>query len=84
MLCIENPSTTHLQLWNQDGRLLDTIEQNGLPRYYEAYRMEKQHFIDVINGKASCEVLPDEVIFNSKLTQYCTKSLRTGTIVNIP
>ncbi|XP_063419852.1 uncharacterized oxidoreductase YrbE-like [Mytilus trossulus] len=84
MLCIENPSTTHLQLWNEDGRLLDTIEQNGLPRYYEAYRMEKQHFIDVINGQASCEVLPDEVIFNSKLTQYCTKSLRTGTIVNIP
>lgn len=84
MLCIENPSTTHLQLWNEDGRLLDTIEQNGLPRFYEAYRMEKQHFIDVINGQASCEVLPDEVIFNSKLTQYCTKSLRTGTIVNIP
>lgn len=56
MLCIENPSTTHLQLWNEDGRLLDTIEQNGLPRFYEAYRMEKQHFIDVINGKTQLNI----------------------------
>jgi hypothetical protein len=50
MLCVDNPSTSQLQVWNKDGRLLDTIAQHGLPRFYDAYRAELHHFLDVLEG----------------------------------
>jgi len=50
MLLIQNPKESMLEKWTRDGQTSDKIWQDGLSRYYLAYKQELEHFYDVVEG----------------------------------
>jgi myo-inositol 2-dehydrogenase/D-chiro-inositol 1-dehydrogenase len=84
MLQAENKHPTSVVLSNREGTHLDTINYTFTDRYPEAYRLELEHFIDLMTGKETVPRLTHQDVRRCALiADAAEKSARSGKPVQI-
>ncbi|KAK2576661.1 hypothetical protein KPH14_005323 [Odynerus spinipes] len=68
---------------NLDGLRTAPIWYSFASRYYNAYKREFEHFIEVVHGVTEPSVKPKEILAVNKITTACEESARTGKMVVI-
>ena len=58
MITTDNKRPLEFTMWTGKGSTTDPIYQGFVDRYAESYRLELEHFLDVLEGK-------DQVFFTS-------------------
>ncbi|XP_033761922.1 uncharacterized oxidoreductase YrbE-like [Pecten maximus] len=61
------------------GKMTDSF----LTRYEKSFRLEMEHFLDVIQGKAVCDVTPESYIIASEVSEMLTTSAQTGQVITL-
>ncbi|KAK3108795.1 hypothetical protein FSP39_015911 [Pinctada imbricata] len=83
LLVVENPRTTLTEKWDDRGQTRDTVWQEGISRYHDAYRNEVAHFIDAVQGRCQCSVSGEVVLLAHKLAVCAKESYVTGKAVTV-
>ncbi|XP_069110824.1 uncharacterized oxidoreductase YrbE-like [Argopecten irradians] len=66
-----------------DGTNIGKMTDSFLTRYQESFRIEMEHFLEVIQGKAVCDVTSESYIIASEVSGQLTTSARTGQVVTL-
>ncbi|KAH3746687.1 inositol 2-dehydrogenase-like [Dreissena polymorpha] len=74
-LTIENRGANCVTTANCHGKLLSPPEANYMSRYSEAYALELEHFLDVLEGKEELRVKKQDTIQAMRLAELCYESL---------
>jgi len=82
-IAVENVRETALISWREVGAALAPFPFGFADRYADAYRGELDHFIDVIESKASPRTGFRESLAAIRLADAAAKSLETGSVVSL-
>jgi len=82
-LVAENQRDDELILRTQEGDLINPIHPLFLERYQKSYTAEVNHFLDVLEGKTTCSVSSESVIYAMKAAMAAEESVKTKKVVDI-
>jgi len=73
-LMVNNPLRSELVVIDSERNVHDVFEYSFPQRYYEAYKNEVQHFIDVIISKVKPKVSREDCVLVARMVQAAAKS----------
>lgn len=79
---VGNEGQGNVQYSNNEGSLANPIHPSFGQRYAAAYKLEMQHFIDVIEGKVDPVVTREAPEMVSLIAEACNISIKEGRVVN--
>lgn len=66
-----------------DGTVVSNPLYSFPQRYPDAYRIELEHFADVVEGKAQCQVLEKQVVATEMICEAIEASLESGAFCDV-
>ncbi|EDO37814.1 predicted protein [Nematostella vectensis] len=81
MLQNGNKRANEVTVFTSAGNTQSPILGSFAERYAESYERELEHFLDVVLGKAVCEVTRKSVLLASEVATACQESLVTGRVM---
>ena len=84
MLCLENIIEDTVSLSNKDGVTTKPLLYSFPQRYKEAYRLEMDHFIKILQDPSipAC-VTREQTLLASRVAEACEVSVREGRAVDL-
>ncbi|XP_060081806.1 inositol 2-dehydrogenase-like [Ylistrum balloti] len=67
----------------ESGTNIGKLNDSYVTRYLQSFHTEMEHFLDVVKGKAICDVTPEGYIIASEISEMLMKSALTGEVLKL-
>lgn len=83
MVKADNVLESTVSVWGADGAAADRLQNFFLDRYAAAYRLEMDHFADILSGKAAPAVTYADGVGALALAEAAAQSATSGQVVTL-
>lgn len=83
MVKADNVLESTVSVWGADGAAPDRLQNFFLDRYAAAYRLEMDHFADILSGKAAPAITYADGVGALELAEAAAQSVRSGQVVTL-
>ncbi|KPF87207.1 myo-inositol 2-dehydrogenase [alpha proteobacterium AAP38] len=83
MVKADNVLESTVSVWGADGAAADRLQNFFLDRYAAAYRLEMDHFADILSGKTSPAITYADGVGALELAEAAAQSVTSGQVVTL-
>lgn len=83
MVKADNVLESTISVWGAEGAAADRLQNFFLDRYAAAYRLEMDHFADILSGKAAPAITYADGVGALELAEAAAQSVKTGQVVTL-
>jgi myo-inositol 2-dehydrogenase/D-chiro-inositol 1-dehydrogenase len=83
MVKADNVLESTVSVWGAEGAAADRLQNFFLDRYAAAYRLEMDHFADILSGKAAPAITYADGVGALALAEAAAQSVKTGQVVTV-
>lgn len=83
MVKADNVLESTVSVWGADGAAADRLQNFFLDRYAAAYRLEMDHFADILSGRAAPAITYADGVGALELAEAAAQSVRSGQVVTL-
>lgn len=83
MVKADNVLESTVSVWGAEGAAADRLQNFFLDRYAAAYRLEMDHFADILSGKAAPAITYADGVGALELAEAAAQSVRSGQVVTL-
>lgn len=83
MVKADNVLESTVSVWGAEGAAADRLQNFFLDRYAAAYRLEMDHFADILSGKATPAITYEDGVGALALAEAAAQSAKTGQVVTL-